>query len=155
MKDQALNQHRSDYELPSPNHRDPFKEWMELHFQWNEKSANIIKEPFPEQALHATLGALSYSNDTFRKNVVPSVKHPFLKSVATRALHQHNSRELDKLFSSAKTSPTQNHKAYMAMVITGDSSSQIAPQHPGAPSQPSTGSPPSSAHPSDLRGANE
>ena len=90
MKDQAINQLRSYYELPSPKHRDPFKEWMEINSQWNEKSAKIIEESLPAQALCASLGALSYSNDTFRKNVVPSVKHPFLKSVATRALYRHN-----------------------------------------------------------------
>ena len=76
-----------DYKLPSPKHRDPFKEWMELHSEWDQKSAKIIEGSFPAQALQASLGALSLSNNTFRKNVVPSVKHPFLKSVSKRALH--------------------------------------------------------------------
>ena len=42
----------------------------------------------------------------------------------------------------------------MAMVSTGYSISQNAPQHIGAPSLPSTGSPPSSAHPLDIHAAN-
>ena len=100
LQDQAINQHRSDYKLPSPKHRNPFKEWIKLHSEWDKKTAKIIEESLPAQALQASLGALSYSNDTFRKNIVPSVKHPFLKSTATRDLHRHASSDLDKLFSS-------------------------------------------------------
>ena len=85
---------------------------------------------------------------------MPSVKHPFLKSTATRALRRHASRDLDKLFSSAKTTPTQNFKACMATVTSGALSSQIASQQPTAISSVPTGPAPSSAHSSNDHAAN-
>ena len=71
LQDQVINQHRDDYKLPSPKHRNRFKEWMNLHSEWDEKTAKIIEGSLPSQALQASLGAISFSNDTFRKNVVP------------------------------------------------------------------------------------
>ena len=128
LQEQAISQHRDDYKLPSPKHRNPFKEWINLHSEWDEKTAKIIEGSLPAQALQASLGALSFSNDTFRKNVVPSMKNPFFKSTATKALHKHVSRDFNKIFSSASATISPSFKACVATVKAGDSSSQIAPE---------------------------
>ena len=105
---------------------------MNLHSEWDEKTAKIIEGSLPSQALQASLGALSFSNDTFRKNVVPSIKQPFFKSAATRDLRRHILRDFDKVFSSVSTKITPSFKACVATVNAGASSSQIASQVPPA-----------------------
>ena len=108
MREQEKCMHRTDYVPPSPKHRDPLKEWLDLHLEWNPKTAKIIEGSLPSQALRATLGALSYSNDTYRKNILPFIKLSAMKGTATRNLERHSSRNFQKVFSECKrfTSPS-------------------------------------------------
>ena len=85
---------------------------------------------------------------------MPSLKNPFFKSSATRALCRHVSSDFNKVFSSLSYKITPSFKACLATVNEGASSSQIAPEDPPVTSAATTGQDPSCARTSNDRAVN-